>query len=241
LKIFSLVFIAFFLTHSLAAQDKEKKTPRHRTKLSIGITGSPDYYLYDFNVTNNYHLNYKSSFNYSYGITAVYYPIKFISFRVALLYSTKGYTVDYDYNTSTPSTDTLKTETVNASYLDIPLLFHFNLIHKDRVQLFVAAGLVPGILLNKGTEYVKKNGATFSDPSQAKDFNTLLAATSYSLGFKYNLSPRIGLGLEPYFRYYLNKIDKETMGKNPISFGGKFSFYINLHHKHHKNTPWGSI
>jgi hypothetical protein len=242
LRFLGLIFIALLLANSSLAQDKEKKTPKHRTKFAIGITASPDYYAYDFNITQDYKLTYKSAFNYSYGITTVYYPIKLISFRVALLYSTKGYTVDYNFNTnSPPSYDTLSAEKFSASYLDVPLLFQLNLIHKDRVQLFISAGVVPGILLNKAAEYVKKNGVTFSDPAQAKDFNTLLAGTSYSMGLKYNLSPRIGLGMEPYFRYYLNRIDKESMSKNPISFGGKFAILINLHHKHHKNTPWGSI
>jgi hypothetical protein len=216
--------------------------PKHRTKLSIGITGSPDYYVYDFRVSNNYQLDYKSKLNYSYGVTMVYYPVKLISLRMALLYSTKGYTIDYKYNTSNPpSLDTISSQTFNASYLDVPLLLNLNLIHKDRVQLFLAAGIIPGILLNKAGEYVKTNGVIITDKSQTKDFNTLLAGTSYSLGLKYNLSPRIGLGIEPYFRYYLTRIDKQSMGNNPISFGGKFAIYINFHHKHHKNTPWGAL
>jgi hypothetical protein len=237
-----LLLFLLFASYQSGAQDKEKKIPKHRTKFSIGITGSPDYYAYDFRVNSNYQLSYKSRLNYSYGLTVVYYPIKFISFRVAFLYSTKGYTVNYSYASSNPpSADSIKAQTFNAAYLDIPLIFHFNLIHKDRVQLFLAAGMVPGILLNKAGDYVKTNGLTISNPDQTKDFNTLLAGTSYSLGLKFNLSPRIGLGIEPYFRYYLTKINKESMGKNPVSFGGKFALYINFYHKHHKNTPWGSL
>lgn len=237
----AILFIFLFISNFSFAQDKEKKVPRHRTKLSIGLTGSPDYYAYDFKLNDSYHLSYKSKLNYSYGVTMVYYPIKFISFRVALLYSTKGYTVNYSYNASNPpSADSIKAQTFNASYLDVPFILHFNLVHKDRVQLFLAAGIIPGILLSKAGEYVKTNGFTISNPSQTKDFNSLLAGTSYSLGLKFNLSPRIGLGLEPYFRYYLTKIDK-SMGSNPVSFGGKFALYINFHHKHHKNTPWGTL
>jgi hypothetical protein len=242
MRFFTLILLVLlFSSHHSYSQDKEKKIPKHRTKFSIGITGSPDYYLYDFNVNSNYHLTYKTKLNYSYGVTAVYYPVKFISFRIAVMYSTKGYTVNYSYNASSPSADTLKAQTFNAAYLDVPLIFNFNFIHKDRVQLFLAAGIVPGILLNKAGEYIKTNGLAISAPDQTKDFNTLLAGTSYSLGLKYNLSPRIGLGIEPYFRYYLTKIDKETMSKNPVSFGGKFALYINFNHKHHKNTPWGSL
>jgi hypothetical protein len=222
------------------AQDKEKKIPKHRTKFSIGITGSPDIYIYNFKIDSTYNLSYQYKYNYSYGLTFVYYPIKLISLRVALLYSTKGYTVDYNYSAKNPNPAFPQRRNFNVAYLDIPLILHFNLIHKDRIQLFLSAGIVPGILISKAAEIVYKDSTSIANESQNKNFNSLLAGTAYSLGLKYNLSPRIGLGIEPYFRYYLNRIDK-TMSQNPISFGAKFALYINLYHKHHKDTPWGTL
>jgi hypothetical protein len=219
---------------------QDKKTPKHRTKLSLGITASPDIYIYDFKVDSSYNLSYQYKYNYSAGLTAVYYPIKFISLRVAFLYSTKGYTVNYNYSASNPNPAFPKKRTFDVAYFDVPIILHFNLIHKDHIQLFLSAGVVPGILVSKAAEMVYRDSTSTANDNLNKNFNSLLAGTAYSIGFKYNLSPRIGLGLEPYFRYYLNRIDK-TMGKNPISFGAKFALYINLHHKHHKDTPWRTL
>src|SRR5204863_139989 len=60
----------------------------------------------------------------------------------------------------------------------------------------------------------------------------------YIYDFKYNFSAKFGLGFDPYFRYYLNRIDKTSMSANPVSFGGKVSLYINFIHKHHRGM-WG--
>jgi hypothetical protein len=239
LRLFLTLALIIFSAFSFA-QDKEKKIPKHRTKLSIGLTASPDIYIYNFKVDSAYKLNYQYKYNYSLGVTVVYYPVKLISFRVALLYSTKGYTIDYNYKASNPGKSLPGKKNFNVAYLDIPLIIQLNLIHKDRIQLFLSAGLVPGILLNKSTETIYKDSTNIAPENQNNNFNSLLAGTAYSLGLKYNLSPGIGLGLEPYFRYYLNRIDK-SMDRNPISFGAKFSIYINLQHKHHKNTPWKTL
>jgi hypothetical protein len=238
---FSLLFL---LTLCFTfAQDKTKKIPKHKTVLSIGLTASPDIYIYDFKAYPNFTFAYNSDFNYSAGLTVVYYPIKFISLRFAGLYSTKGFSLDYNYNYNINqpgiNPDTIKTKTnLVADYLDLPLILHFNLIHKDRIQLFIAAGLVPGVLIKKTQETLFKSNQERMTDDLSKNFNEFIAGTIYSIGFKYNLSPKFGLGFDPYFRYYLNKIDKTSMSANPISFGGKIALYINFIHKHHRGN-WG--
>jgi hypothetical protein len=237
LKTYITILLLGFSVFSFA---QDKKIPKHRTKLSLGVTASPDIYIYNFKVDSSYKLSYQYKYNYSFGLTAVYYPVKFISLRMAVLYSTKGYSVNYTYSASNPNPSFPQKRNFNVAYIDVPLILHFNLIHKDRIQLFLSAGVVPGILVSKAAELVYRDSTNTSMENANKNFNTLLAGTAYSIGFKYNISPRIGLGLEPYFRYYLNRIDK-TMGKNPISFGTKFALYYNFHHKHHKDTPWKTL
>ena len=236
-----LILLFTLTTAALTAQEKTKKIPKHKTVMSLGLTLSPDVYVYDFKTYSDFSFTYKSEFNYSIGLTAVYYPIKFISLRGALLYSTKGFSLDYNYTSnntgidpdSLPSQSSLK-----ADYLDLPLILHFNIIHKDRIQLFLAAGIVPGILLKKAEETLFKSNRQSETDDLSKHFNEFIAGTIYSIGFKYNFSPKLGLGFDPYIRYYLNKIDKQSMEGNPVSFGGKFSMYINFIHKHHRGN-WG--
>lgn len=238
-----LIFTLIILISScnLFAQEKTKRVPKHKTVLSLGLTYSPDAYVYDFKTYSDFSFTYKSDFNYSAGITAVYYPVKFISLRVAMLYSTKGFGLDYNYASSNPSInpDSLPTHSsLKADYLDMPIILHFNIIHKDRIQLFLAAGLVPGVLIQKAEETLFKSNRQSETEELSKHFNDFIAGSIYSIGFKYNFSPKLGLGFDPYIRYYLNKIDKQSMEANPISFGGKFSLYLNFIHKHHRGN-WG--
>lgn len=238
----SLTLLLFSFSYAQDDEKKFKKIPKHKTVLSIGLTGSPDIYIYDFKAHPDFTFDYKSEFNYSAGLTVVYYPVKFISIRAAALYSTKGFSLEYNYNVSQPSMPTTnpdsiaKKTTVIADYLDIPIILHFNIIHRDRIQLFVAGGFVPGILFKKAQETLFKSNQERATNDLSKNFNEFLAGTIYSIGFKYNLSPKFGLGFDPYFRYYLNKIDKTAMSANPISFGGKVALYINFIHKHHRGT-----
>jgi hypothetical protein len=242
-KLITIVFLLLLTSFNTFCQkeEKTKKIPKHKTVASIGLTASPDIYIYDFKAHNDFTFDYKSQVNYSAGLTFVYYPIKFISIRTSILYSTKGFSLDYKYSASNPSLnpDTLANKTnLVANYLDVPIILHLNLIHKDRIQLFLAGGIVPGILLNKAQETFYKNNTQKPTTDLSKNFNQFLAGTIYSIGFKYNFSAKLGLGFDPYFRYYLNKIDKTAMSGNPVSFGGKVSLYINFIHKHHRGN-WG--
>jgi len=242
-KLIALALLYLLINPDAYSQDeKVKKIPKHKTVLSIGITASPDIYIYDFKANRDFTFNYKSQFNYSAGLTVVYYPVKLLSLRFAALYSTKGFSLDYNYKANTPTVGVPDSIPLNtnlvADYIDFPLILHFNIIHKDRIQLFLAAGVVPGILVKKAQETVFQSKAERPTTDLSKNFNEFLAGTIYSIGFKYNLSAKFGLGFDPYFRYYLNKIDKTSMSSNPISFGGKVALYYNFIHKHHRGN-WG--
>jgi hypothetical protein len=241
----SLTTLLFLFTYSSFSQDKEQSTkriPKHKTVLSIGITASPDIYIYDFKKYDAFKFDYKYKYNYSAGVTVVYYPVKFISLRAAALYSTKGFDLDYNYTSSAPSMvppDSLPISTdLVANYLDIPIVLHLNIIHKDRIQLFIAGGIVPGFLIKKSQSTLFKSNSERPTTDISKTFNEFIAGSIYSIGFKYNFSAKIGLGIDPYFRYYLNKIDKQSMSANPISMGGKITLYYNFIHKHHRHN-WG--
>jgi hypothetical protein len=235
------LFILLSVWNVRAQDEKPKKIPKHKTVLSIGLTASPDVYIYDFKANPNFTIDYKTKFNYSAGITVVYYPVKFLSLRASVLYSTKGFNLDYNYTATKPSTnpDTLvQTKNLIADYIDIPIILHLNLIHKDRIQLFLAAGVVPGVLVKKAQDTFFKDNTQQSTTDLTKNFNQFLAGTVYSIGFKYNFSAKFGIGIDPYFRYYLNRIEKNVMSGNPVSFGTKVSLYINFIHKHHRGN-WG--
>jgi hypothetical protein len=236
--VFLITLLSFLPSQS---KDFNDRIPKHKTKFSIGLTYSPDIYVYNFKSYSDFSFSYNSKYNYSTGLTLVYYPVKILSIRGAFLYSTKGFGVDYNYKSSVsgidpdslPSASTLK-----ADYLDFPIILHLNIIHRDRIQLFLAAGVVPGVLMKKAEQTLFKSNNERDTENLSKHFNDFIAGTIYSIGFKYNFSAKLGIGFDPYIRYYLNKIDRQSMEGNPVSFGGKISLYINFIHKQHRGT-WG--
>lgn len=224
-----LILISFiFLVKIAFAQDGEKKHS-HKNRLSIGVLASPDVYIFDFKTSGLNVPKYKTQLNYSVGGTVIYHPIKLITLRAALLYTTKGYSVDYSADASKPtSADLPSTANFDLKYLDIPLMVNLNLVHKDHIQLFLSAGIIPSILIQKAGESIQQDKSI--KETDLSDINNFFTGTTYSIGVKYNLTEWLGVGAEPYFRYYLNKIDDVNMEKAPLSFGGKVSMVVNFNH-----------
>lgn len=217
-----------FLATNLNAQEKEVKKHSHKNKYSIGILASPDFYLYDFKTHGLSKPTYKINTNHSFGGTFIYHPIKLITLRIAALYSSKGYSVDYSADATNPDLTIPKSQTFNLNYLDIPLMMNLNLIHKDHIQVFLSAGIIPSILLKKTGETIAQNNNKV--PTDLDNISNIFAGVTYSFGFKYNLTDWLGLGFEPYFRSYLGKVDSKSMDLAPLSFGAKFSTVINFNH-----------
>lgn len=222
----TICLISIALT--LSAQDKEKKKHTHKNKYSIGVMASPDFYLYDFKTHGLSEPTYKLKTNHSFGGIFIYHPFKLLTFRIAALYTSKGYSVDYSADASVPDSVSFENQTINLNYLDVPLMMNLNLIHKDHVQIFLSAGIVPSLLLKKTGETVAQNGNKL--PTDLNNITDIFAGVTYSLGFKYNLTEWLGLGFEPYFRSYLGKVDSQSMDIAPVSFGAKFSTVINFNH-----------
>jgi len=226
MKKLSTVLLMYLLVCFESSFAQEAKKHTHKNRLSIGVVASPDLYIYDFKQNGLTKPSYNAKLNYSVGGTVIYHPIKFITLRGSLLYSQKGYTVNYAADANQPTLPTSKDYQVN--YLDIPLMLNMNLIHKDHIHLFISGGFVPSILLNKAVDYnTSANG--LSKTGDLNNINNFFAGVSYSIGVKYNLTEWLGAGFEPYFRTSLNKVDDAMNGK-PVSFGGKVSFVINFNH-----------
>lgn len=227
LKSITTLFLIVSAT-ALNAQEKATKKHSHKNKYSIGIMASPDFYLYDFKTHGLSVPTYKVKTNHSFGGTFIYHPFKLITLRIAALYTSKGYSVDYSADASMPDSLSFKSQTINLNYLDIPLMMNLNLIHKDHIQVFLSAGIIPSLLLKKTGETLAQNDNKL--PTDLDNISNIFAGITYSFGFKYNLTEWLGLGFEPYFRSYLGKIDSESMDIAPVSFGAKFSTVINFNH-----------
>ncbi|MEY3411624.1 MAG: outer membrane protein beta-barrel domain [Bacteroidota bacterium] len=224
-------FILLTVVHctTIYAQDTPKKHT-HKNKLSIGLMYSPDVYIYNFKTKGLSVPDYNVQMNYSLGGTIIYHPLKLLTLRAAFLFSTKGYSVDYSYDASNLLTLDLQSKTQNfdLKYLDIPLMLNLNLIHKDHLQFFLSAGIIPSVLLQKsGFSTQQDNSTKNTDLDNITDF---LAGATYSFGLKYNLTHWLGIGFEPYYKTYFNRVDSQSMDLDPLSFGAKFTTVINFNH-----------
>jgi Outer membrane protein beta-barrel domain len=203
------------------------------SKLSVGITGSPDYYNYQFKSIAGFPEEYKTKLNYSLGILMDYNFSEKFSFQTGLIYSTKGYNVNYSWIGSDLNDPAIPlTSRFNINYLDIPILVSYNFLNKENFSLFTSAGIVTSFLTDE--KVVSKMGdgseseTEFSNITENQKLNNILFAADVELGLKYNVTEKLYISVAPYLRAGLIKINDQVLESNPISFGANFGLHFKL-------------
>lgn len=97
----------------------------------------------------------------------------------------------------------------NFSYLDMGGAYIFNLVAKEKTQVYAGAGINLGFLL-MGEQSV---GNAYFDVKKERAIKTLDLATQYLAGTKIKVSENIYVSLE--YRYQLGLLNIETDGQNP--------------------------
>jgi len=202
-------------------------------KLSIGIIGSPDYYNYQFKSIPSFDHEYKTQTNYSLGLSMNYNFSEKFSFKTGLLFSTKGYILNYSWVTAEPNDPLIPQESnIKLSYLGIPLLVSYDFLHLDKLSLFASTGIVTSFLIKEKEISTMGDGTEketeFSKTSFNQNFSTALFAIDFEIGLKCNLSERLFISIAPYLRYGLNKISDEVLESNPMAYGARFGVHFNL-------------
>lgn len=202
-------------------------------KVSIGISGSPDFYNYQFKSIPGFEHEYKTKTNYSIGMSMNYNFAERLSVKTGLLFSTKGYVLDYSWLIAETNDPLLAQESnINISYLDIPVLISYDLLRLDKLSLFTSTGIVASFLIKEneistmgdGTEKETEYSKTMFNQS----FNKTLLAIDLEIGLKYNFNEKLFMSIAPYLRYGLNKISDEVLESNPLSYGASLGMHLNL-------------
>ncbi|MDD2529040.1 MAG: outer membrane beta-barrel protein [Lentimicrobiaceae bacterium] len=89
-------------------------------KISIGIIGSPDFYNYQFKSVPGFEHEYKTKINYSLGLSINYNFAENASVKTGLLFSTKGYILEYSWAIAEPNDPLIPQE----SNIECQLLRH---------------------------------------------------------------------------------------------------------------------
>jgi hypothetical protein len=202
-------------------------------KLSIGITGSPDFYKYQFKSIPGFAHEYKTKTGYSFGLSMNYNFVEKFSVKTGLLFSTKGYILDYSWVPAEPNDPLIPRESdITLSFLDIPVLAAYDFVYSDKLSIYASAGIVAGILINEKEISTMGDGTEketdFSGTLYNQDFNKVLVAINIEPGLKYNLSEKFFVSVAPYLRYGLNKISDQVLESNPWSYGASVGFYVNF-------------
>ncbi|WP_321282505.1 outer membrane beta-barrel protein [Marinifilum fragile] len=100
--------------------------------------------------------------------------------------------------------------------IEVPILIRYNLTQK-RLGVYLSGGF--------GANWIVENGVYQTSGSKRKigeieNLRTTNFSSLFGLGFEYQLSPKVRIGLEPSFKYYLNSINKSSQfDYKPYSIG----------------------
>jgi len=105
----------------------------------------------------------------------------------------------------------------NFQYIEIPLYLRYTLID-SRFDVVVLGGFSSNVLV--GNQIFVEDGSGKSLVGKTKDMESLNYSGTLGLGFKYGLSKRIFLNVEPRMKYYLNSLNSNSsVTYKPYTFG----------------------
>ena len=203
------------------------------SKFSIGITGSPDIYNYEFKPIPDFYHTYKTKTNYSIGLSVSYNFAERFSVKSGLLYSTKGYILNYSWIGAEPNDPFIPVESnMNINYLDVPVLISYDFLQLDKLSLFTSSGIVASFLIDENETSTMGDGSEketdFSRVMFNQSFNNTLVAIDLEVGLNYNINQKVYVSVAPYLRFGLDKISDEVLESNPISYGASLGLHVNL-------------
>ena len=95
----------------------------------------------------------------------------------------------------------------NFDYIEIPLYLRYTLIDA-RFDVVMMGGFSSNVLV--GNQIFVDDGLGKSLVGKTKDMQSLNYSGTFGIGFKYDLSKRISLNLEPRVKYYLNSLSSNS-------------------------------
>jgi len=105
----------------------------------------------------------------------------------------------------------------NFDYIEIPLYLRYTLIDA-RIDVVMLGGLSSNVLV--GNQIFVEDGSGKSLVGKTKDMESLNYSGTLGMGFKYGLSKRIFLNVEPRIKYYLNSLNgNSSVTYKPYTIG----------------------
>lgn len=203
------------------------------SKLSVGITGSTDFYNIDFLPVEASPATFDTDLNYSIGASARYQFNDNLGLNLKITYATRDFTLNHNYrfiDLNDPVFFQLPRQTsASLSYLDFPIYLNYAFLKKNKFDIFFSAGVAPGVLLSDDESTVFEDNHKEKTKIITNDLiNSLLVSGSFGAGIKYHLIDKLDIILEPQYRYFFNRISDGNEDNTPQLFSVAIGAEIRL-------------
>lgn len=192
--------------------------PGQTGKYAIQAMASPDQYRSRYGVVhpNMPEQQYSAKTGFSAGVQAWYQARKKVGVGVGLLYSRKDYQLTYNYRVIDRSDPNLPVRTtLRPAYLELPLAVRYSLVTASAWTVQASSGLTGSFLVGNAARTTYDDGRTAVAKWEGQPANPFLLSLPLGLSATYYVTPRLGLVLEPQYRYYFNRIDENAFRTNP--------------------------
>src|SRR5690606_36677196 len=142
-------------------------------KIDIGVIIKPTIYNYEPRPFND--LKFENEFNFDAGLRLKFHFSDKTSLETGIQYSTKHYVTNYGKGNPPIFVEDIK-ETVNASYIGLPLNLIYTFLSMNNFSIGGRVGLNPEFLLSADSEYQQLS-------SIKTDFSNLLWTASLGVSF----------------------------------------------------------
>ena len=106
--------------------------------------------------------------------------------------------------------------TQRLGYIEVPLELTYKLIDR-KISVNVIGGLSALFLTNNST--FLENSSAKLELGEDENFNSFNQSANFGIGIDYLLSDRLGITVEPKFKYQLNALSDNTADFRPFNVG----------------------
>ena len=193
--------------------------------------------FYDFNFITDYPIKFqegnKTFLNYNIGLLHSFSFQNKNILATGILYSQKKYYNVYDYKIFDYPSSFKPYMPVNfrhyVAYIEIPLIYGYNININDRLNFKPNIGILPGFLFINRQYY---NNMKIIEKGGKVKIDKMLFSTSFNLSIEYKLNEKLGIGIEPFYRYYFSNPIKEVLKRAPYSYGLSLNIFYYYHRLH---------
>ena len=183
------------------------------SRLSVGITGSPDFYNFDFQPPEFSNFTFDTDINLSLGASARYELSDNFLLNLKILYSTRDFALDYNFRLTSPNDPLLpevrRRTSVDLSYLDIPISVNYAFLKRSNFDLFFSAGFAPGFLVADDETLIYEDGRREKANDLTFNLNSFIISGFLGAGIRYHVIDRLAIVLEPQYRHFFNRISDD--------------------------------